>query len=58
MLLEKETRGRGKVRSGKSEAEKYCQKSMYRERCIIREGAGPRDCDDLGVEGRGVRCKL
>ena len=57
MLLEKETRGRGKVRSGKSEAEKYCQKSMYRERCIIREGAGPRPrgFDGLGVGGAGSK---
>ena len=52
MLLEKETRGRGK-----NEAEKYCQNSMYRERCIIREGAGPRPrgFDDLGVEGAGSK---
>lgn len=52
MLLEKETWGR--VRN---EAEKYCQTSMYRERCIIREGAGPRPrprgFDDLGVGGAG-----
>ena len=55
MLLEKEMWGRGR-----NEAEKYCQKSMYRERCIIRQGAGPRPrgFDDLGVGGRGVRCKL
>ena len=28
---------------------------MYRERCIIREGAGPRPrgFDDLGAGGRG-----
>lgn len=55
MLLEKETWGRGR-----NEAEKYCQKSMYRERCIIREGAGPRPrgFDDLGVGGRGAGSKV
>ena len=55
MLLEKETWGRGR-----NEAEKYCQKSMYRERCIIREGAGPRPrgFDDLGVGGGGAGGKV